>query len=348
MITIDSTLPDVLALADLEADRWDELAAQALREGPVSMAQSPVAQPLGGATVSGTTITVDTYVSPPTKIPARIAALAASNFGYFMEDVLATPGMRVQGGAVLYEIVKPTDLFLPSDQGLAPRAPGAEAPRLGAARGEPAVARPESWSGSIEVTDEARRRNDVIAVSNQFTRAANSITNTMQETFLASLKAFVEAQSRQVESPRKWTEEPKASEVISKKLPLGDFALVQRKFVEDKAGILPDTLIIHPEDLESLLNSYGGVGVVMTLGDLEDRMSRGYGINRVVSTVLATKGAPYFVKAGTLGYLLFETPISQEQEREAKRKTDVYVIEVAPVIVLNEPAAVWQLTKINE
>ena len=71
------------------------------------MPQSPITQPLGGATISGTLVTVDTYVNPPTKIPSRIAALAANNFGYFMENVLATPGMRVEGGAVLYEIVKP-------------------------------------------------------------------------------------------------------------------------------------------------------------------------------------------------------------------------------------------------
>jgi hypothetical protein len=313
------------------------------------MPQSPIAQPLGGATVSGTLVTVDTYVNPPTKIPARIAALAASNFGYFMENVLATPGTRVQGGAVLYEIVKPTDLFLPADQGLAPRAPGAEAPRLGAARGEPAIARPESWSGSIEVTDEARARNDVIAITNQFTRAANSITNAIQETFITALQAFVTAQSRTIESPRNWKEETKWSETVPKKTPLGDFALVQRKYTEDKAGIQPDTLIIHPEDLEILLNAYAGIiGGVATMGDLTQRLQTGYGITNVVSTILAPKGAPYFVKAGTLGALLFEQPISQEQERVARRKTDVYIIEVRPVLVLNEPAAVYQLTKINE
>lgn len=311
-------------------------------------ANSPVTYPLGGATVLGTTVTVDSYVSPPTKIPARIAALAASNFGYFMENVLATPGTRVEGGAVLYEIIKPTDLFLPTDQGLAPRAPGAEAPRLGAARGEPAVAKPESWSGSIEVTDEARRRNDVIAIQNQFTRAANSITNAIQTTFISALTAFVEAQSRTLESPRKWTEETKSSELIAKKGPLGDFALVQRKFVEDKTGIMPDTLIIHPEDWESLLNYYAGFAGILTFADLEARMAQGYGVRNVIVTVLATKGAPYFLKSGTVGALLFDLPISQEQERVARRKTDVYVIEVQPVIVLNEPAAVLQLTKINE
>lgn len=310
-------------------------------------AQNPIAQPLGGATVSGTSITVDSYVTPPTRIPARIAALAASNMGYFAEQILATPGIKVQGGAVIYEIVKPTDLFLPKDQGLRPRAPGAEAPRLGAERIEPAVSRPESWSGSIEVTDEARARNDAIAVANQFTRAANSITNSIQETVLTSLKAFVEAQGRQVESPTNWTAYSKASELEGKKMPFADFALVENKFISDKAGILPDTIIIHPDDWQNLITQYSIFGGLAQPGGVKGMLAD-FGITNIVRTVLATKGAPYFVKAGTLGALLFEQPISQEQTREAIRKTDVYVVEVRPVIVLNEPAAVWQLTKINE
>ncbi len=342
-------IPTILELAEVEQRRWPETARQALREGPVAMANSPVAQPLGGATVSGTLVTVDSYVNPPTKIPARIAALAASNMGYFAESILATPGTRVQGGAVIYEIPNLTDLFLPTDQSMTPRAPGAEAPRLGAARGEMKVARPESWAGSIEVTDEARRRNDVLAVTNQFTRAANTITNNIQETVIAALAAFVVEQKRQEESPRNWIEEVKEgmAKADPTKLPFGDFALVENLFITDKSGILPDTIIIHPDDWETLITKYAQIGGLAMPGGVK-AMLGDFGIDNIVRTVLATKGAPYFLKAGAIGALLFELPISQEQERVARRKTDVYVIEVQPVVVLNEPAAVWQLTKINE
>jgi hypothetical protein len=313
------------------------------------MPQNPIAQPLGGATVSGTLVTVDSYVNPPTKIPARIAALVASNMGYFAEQILSTPGIKVQGGAVLYEILKPTDLFLPADQSLAPRAPGAEAPRLGAERGEPAVSRPESWSGSIEVTDEARARNDAIAVANQFTRAANTIANNIQTTVITALAAFVTAQSRTVNSPINWTEAHASGIQASDptKLPFADFARVENKFIADKAGVFPDTLIIHPDDWQTLIVTYSTVGGLAQPGGVK-AMLGDFGITNIVRTVLATKGAPLFVKAGQLGALLFEQPVSQEQERVARRKTDVYIIEVRPVVVLNEPAAVWQLTGINE
>lgn len=305
----------------------------------------PVSQPLGGATVSGTTITIDTLVNPPSKIPAVVRRLVAGNRGYFAERIFSTPGFTVQGGAVLYEVTDPSDLFLPEDQSLAPRAPGAEAPRLGAPRGEPKVARPESWAGSIEVTDEARRRNDVIAVTNQFTRAANTLTNNIQTTAITALTAFIEANSRQIESPLDWDTEA-AKEGLANadptKLPFADFARVLKKFQEDKAGVTPDTMIIHPDDWMTLVTLYSTFG-----GGVQPILDQ-FGITNVDVTVLATKGAPIFVKAGQVGTMLFEKPLTQEFIREGKRFTDVFALDVAPVLVAHDATAVLQLTKINE
>lgn len=309
------------------------------------MPTQPVTQPLGGATVSGTTITVDSLVNPPTKIPAIVRTLVAGNRGYFAERIFATPGFTVQGGAVVYEITDPSDLFLPADQSLAPRAPGAEAPRLGAVRGEPKVARPESWSGSIEVADEARIRNNVLAVTNQFTRAANTLANNIQTTAITALQTFIEANSRTLESKTDWDTEPAKEGLMNAdpaKLPLADFARVQEKFTEDKAGVLPDTMIIHPYDwanLTILYSTFGG-GVAAILDQ--------FGITNVDVSVLATKGAPIFVKAGQVGTMLFEKPLTQEKIREGKRFTDVFALDVSPVLVAHDATAVLQLTKINE
>lgn len=306
---------------------------------------SPVTQPLGGATVSGTTITVDTYVNPPTKIPAIVRNLVAENRGYFAEEIFATPGFTVQGGAVLFEITDPSDLFLPADQSLAPRAPGAEAPRVGAVRGEPKIARPESWSGSIEVTDEARIRNNVIAIKNQFTRVANTLANNIQTTAITALTTFVEANSRTLESKTDWDSEPAKEGLLNSdpaKLPFADFARVEEKFVEDKAGVLPDTLIIHPYDWANLVILYS------TFGGGVQRILDQFGINKVVRSVLATKGAPIFVKRGQVGTMLFEKPLTQEYTREGTRFTDVFSLDVSPVLVAHDATAVLQLTKINE
>lgn len=310
----------------------------------MTLVPSPIAQPLGGAEVEGNRVIVDNYVNPPTKIPAIVRNLVASNRGYFAEAVFATPGMTVEGGAVLYEITDPNDLFLPADQSLAPRAPGTEAPRLGAKRGQPKVARPESWSGSIEVTDEARKRNNVIAVRNQFTRAANTLANNIQETAIATLISFVEANSRQLESPIDWDAEI-AKEGILKadpsKLPFADFALVEEQFHKDKAGVQPDTVIINSYDWRTLITLYS------TFGGGVARIMDQFGLSPIVS-VLAPKGAPIFLKAGQVGDMLFEKPLTQEYTRAGTRWTDVFSLDVAPVLVAHDATAVLQLTKANE
>src|SRR4051812_24377655 len=113
----------------------------------------PVANPLLGPTISGTQITVDTMTRPVTRIPAQIFELINRNQGYFA-DLLFSGGPEVIGGAVVYTETMPLDFFLDPLQSIAPRAPGAEAPNVGAARPVDKIARPESLAGSFEVHDE--------------------------------------------------------------------------------------------------------------------------------------------------------------------------------------------------
>lgn len=300
--------------------------------------QTPVAQPLGGPTVSGTTITVDTYLNPPSQIPAIIRNLVANNQGYFIERVFSTPGFTVQGGAIIYEETFPEDYFLPADQSIAPRAPGAEAPRLGSTRKAPKVARPESWSGSIEVTDEARRRNDVRAVQRQFTQAANSFADRIQTRGIAALQAAITAWGRTV-SGGNWRAAltsgvPNAD---PQTLPQRDFALVQKTFITDKAGMAPNLMIVHPDDAFYLDVIYGD--------KLPALLSR-YSLEMAVS-VAAPVGDPIFVRGGGVGVIAFEKPLDQELSREGTRKTDVYTLETVPVFVADDASSVIQLLDID-
>lgn len=300
--------------------------------------QTPVAQPLGGPTISGTTITVDTYLNPPSQIPAIIRNLVANNQGYFIERVFSTPGFTVQGGAIIYEETFPEDYFLPPDQSIAPRAPGAEAPRLGSTRKAPKVARPESWSGSIEVTDEARRRNDVRAVQRQFTQAANSFADRIQTRGIAALQAAVTAWGRTV-SGGNWRA-ALASGVPNadpQTLPQRDFALVQKAFITDKAGMSPNLMIVHPDDAFYLDVIYGD--------KLPALLSR-YSLEMAVS-VAAPVGDPIFVRGGGVGVIAFEKPLDQELSREGTRKTDVYTLETVPVFVADDASSVIQLLDID-
>jgi hypothetical protein len=305
---------------------------------PLDPYQSPVAAPLGAPTVSGTLVTVDDLLNPVTEIPETIRELSAANEGYFAEEIFSTPGYSVQGGAVLYTPSGPDDHFLDPNQGLAPRAPGAEAPRLGINRKGRLVAPVESWSGSIEVYDETRRRNDVRAVTRALTRAANSFADILQSRAIATLDAFVTASSRTVVGTNWGVARPNGvPDADPLTLPQRDFALVMAQFAADKTGIRPDVLILNQDDAFYLDTIYGE-----KLQALLDR----YRLRLRVSPH-KTSGTADFVKAGEVGQIAFEKPFDTELTREGTRKTDVYTMEATPVFVADEAAAILRVTGIR-
>lgn len=296
--------------------------------------QNPVANPLGGATVDGTTVTVDVLTNPPTRIPAIIRQLVGAQQGYFIERVFNTPGMTVQGGAILYTETFPEDYFAPEDQSIAPRAPGSEAPILGATRHEPKVKRVESWAGSIEVHDEARRRNNVDAVQRQFTQAANTFADRIQTRGMETLQEAVDDWGRTV-TGMNWAHAlplgvPNADPAD---LPQTDFARVEKQFLDDKAGRMPNLLVLHTTDNFNLKRIYG---------DRLPALLDSYGLTPLVSP-RATEGAPYFVEEGAVGVMAFEKPLGQEYTREGKRFTDVYTLESVPVLAAIDASAIIQL-----
>ena len=122
-------------------------------------------------------------------------------------------------------------------------------------------------------------------------------------------------------------------------LPAADFAAVINQFVADKTGVRPDTLIIHQDDYLYLSLIYANIGGV-------DAMLRSYGLTALV-TPLATEGSPLFVKAGTVGNIVYEKGLDTEYVREGERKTDVYVMEVVPLFVAHDASGVVQLTGVD-
>lgn len=306
-------------------------------------AQAPVADPLGPATIDGTTITIDDYVNPPTRIPAIIRNLVEANRGYFANRIFDTPGFTVEGGAIIYEESFPEDFFLPEDQSLAPRAPGSEAPILGATRRGPSIAYPESWSGQIQVHDEARRRNKVLGVRRQFIQAGNTFANIMQRRAIETMEAFVTKAERIQKSELNWGE-AHATGIINTdpaKMPGADLALVETLFIEDEAGVQPSLLILNPTDAYNMYVAYstmpGGLAALLQEHNLE-----------LLRSPRVEAGSAYFVKGGGIGVMAFETPFSTEQERIAKRKTDAYIMEATPVFVAFDASAIMKLTEINK
>lgn len=342
-------LEDVLALAAIEREGWGKALADLHASGvPLNAEPNPVLLPLGGATSSGTKVTVDTYVNPPTKIPARVRNLVAADEGYFIEEVLGTIGSPIQGGAVEVEETFPEDFFLPEGESIAPRAPGAEAPRLGSTRHAPKIVRPQSRAGSIEVTDEAKRRNNILAVQRQFAQAANTFADVMQRAGIAALLGALNKwaengeTSRDLEAKTVWEATPSAGlfNVDPKTLPGFDVARVLKRFRDDKVGVRPDTVVMNTEELLFLETVYTGVGAVLGL----DAMFARQGITKIIATPLIAKGEVLFLKAGMPGAIGWEVPLGQEAERVATRKSTIYVLEMQPVFAVFDASAILRLT----
>jgi hypothetical protein len=303
--------------------------------------QNPVADPLGGANVNGTLVTIDTLVNPPTIIPEIVRGLVADNQGYFIEKVFRTPGLTVSGGAAIYTETFPEDFFLPADQSIAGRAPGSEAVRLGSTRHTPKVSRPESYAGTIEVHDEAKRRNQVWTVQRQFDQAANSFADKIQTRGIATLVAAVSAWGRTIPAVTEgWRKD--FSEGLLKadplKLPSADIAAVFQQFREDKLGMTPDLLLLNPKDAFYLDVNYpeGKLQALLSLWGLT-----------MFSSPLVTEGNALFVKSGQVGNILFEKPLDQEFERDGDAKTDLYILEVVPLFFADNAAAVLEVTGVN-
>jgi hypothetical protein len=305
------------------------------------MPQLPVANPVLGPSISGTTITVDTMTKPPTRIAPIIRDLVADNEGYFAEEIFATPGFTVQGGAIVYSETFPADHFLDPTQSIAPRAPGSEAPLVGALRAVEKIARPESLSGRIDVHDEARRRNDVAAVQSMFRKVANTFADRMQTRAIETLMAAITAWGRTA-STVSWADAAAAAggvvNVAQSTLPQATFGQVLKQFVDDRAGIRPDTVILSSTDALNLR---------LILGDKLDAFLASFGIKRLRETPELTVGTAIFLKGKQVGVIAFEKPLDTEYERQATRKTDVYVAEATPVFVAVDASALMAVTGLN-
>lgn len=291
--------------------------------------------PLGGPAVSGNLITVDAMTNPPSRILAIIRDLVAANEGYFAEEIFATPGFTVAGGAIIYDETFPEDHFLEDDGRPAPRAPGSEAARLSVGRRAPKIARPESWAGSLEIHDEARRRNNVILVTNMFRRAANTFADIIQDRAEATLADFITASARTIDGINWGVALPTGvAQADPATLPQADFALAQKQFVEDKAGVRPDRLVLNTADALRLDVIYG---------DKLPALLARYGLELRISPRRPV-GKALFLKSKQVGVIAFEKPLDQEHTRHGNRKTDEYTLESTPVFVANDASAVLEVT----
>lgn len=330
------SVADAIALGPDGVKRFRRYGWAAPMAGGQTTYPDPVYNPLTAPTVSGTTITVDFLLQNPTRVTRIVADLVISNF--FLNRIFATGG-DVQGGAVLYD--QPTYLDVYTDRDVEQVAPGSEFPILGGVRVAPLVAQVQKFGGKFPVTDEAKRRNAMSRVTNQMRRVANTIVRKMNQRGIAELNAVVTALGRTASSIS-WGAALTTSMTTATPATRPSRTLAQAILEAElnEAGYTYDTLVVHPNEAETLRSVYP-TGL--------DQMLSDYSITDMIVTPRQPAGQALILAGGSVGELRLEEPMRTEIDREGApefREQTWIQTAVNPVMYVTDPFAIIQMTGI--
>ena len=296
---------------------------------------NPVEHPLGPPTMSGTNITVDVMLQQPTRVTAFLMDITLARF---ILDRIFTSNGGVTGGAVVYDVIVANDIFLQRD--VEPVAPGAEFPTVTSVRRVPKVAAVEKYGGKFWVSYEARDRNDQVAFRNELVRLGNTIVRKLNTRAIVALNAAISANNgMSTYIGNNWeTAIPKGANPTPPPLtPGADFSKPQMLADQAELGIQFDTMLVNPVQLNSLRLFYED-GLEQMLSDAG--YTELYASNRV------PVGTAYAVASGQLGELRLEQPLMTETWNEPERQRAWTQSSVRPVMFVQNPWAVMQITGI--
>lgn len=298
---------------------------------------NPVAHPLGAPVVNNADVTVDIYSDQPTRVTHLVQDLTLQKF---LLDKFFTLAGSVSGGAVLYDQITENDLYAIRD--VEQVEAGEEFPIITTARLAPRVAVPQKWGGKFFVTDEARQRNDVIAVNNQARKVANTIVRKTNQYAVAVVQAVATANSRTTTGHNWSTAVPNGNTPTAPNLtPYGDINAAQTAADIDEIGVQYDTLLLNPQQNLAFSN-FGQFDTAKVNAALAD-----IGVTSKFTSNRVPAGTAYLLQSGQLGEYRVEKPLSTESWREPKTQQTWWQTDVRPVAYVTNPFAVMALTGLN-
>lgn len=298
-------------------------------------APAPIQFPLGPPVVTNTTtLTVDMALTQPNRITRRLADLTLQRF--IVSRIFGTGGTAVRGGAILYEQLTANDLYTSRD--VERVAPGGEFPIVSGARRGPKVAEVEKYGGKVAVTDEARRRNDVVLFNNLISQLGNTIVRKVNTRAVAELEAAIAALGGAgVIVGNDWSSVVTngSAATPNDEMPAADFAAAQLAADREELGVVYDLWIVNPQELANLKIAYGS--------RLADVLASN-GISEVYPSNRVTAGTGYAVARGAVGFLEYEQGLGTETWREPKNETTWTQASVLPVMGVTNPYSIKKFT----
>lgn len=280
--------------------------------------------------LSGHTLTVDVALAQPTIIRDRIATLA--------DDQLLLPhffhpyGGNVQGGGMLYTLLKYSDLFT---TGVEKRAPLAEYPMVTGVDPETKLATVADYGGAVEIAYEEILRNNVSRLDQLTTQLVNEVTIKIDTVALAAVNA-AGVESVAVDDP--WDtlvlEGPEADLTASAARPTAHFAQAQELADLAQLGAVFDTLLVHPAQARALRTAYAA--------NLQ-KMLESAGLTMHVNARI-NDGTAYLVKSGQAGVVGFESPLQVVVTDQPRNKSKLIQVFVVPAFGVDKPHNCIKLT----
>jgi hypothetical protein len=303
------------------------------------MPAAPVSYPIGPATVSGNTITVDQALNSPTRILRDIARLTDQKF--FASRVFGA-GPEINGGSVLFELPPTTATDLFSERGFQEVAPMEEAPVLTFLRGVPVVAKPRKLMGRFPVSKEARRRNDVRLITKAMNQAANTLSLTLDAMAIAVLNAAITANSRTL-AGQSWATAAGTTMTTRSgtNVATADLLAAGKQTETEARGHVLDSILINPNQRLSLTQAAAAQGITI------DQIFATAGIRNWFSSPRVTAGTAILYEAGQVGGWSNEFPLEQTTWTEEKTdNTTWFQWSISPAMFIDDPYGIVQLTGI--
>lgn len=288
--------------------------------------------------LSGTRLSVEAVMARPTIFRDRIAVLADKEI--LLPKVFRPYGARVEGGGMLYSVVKASDFFTADD--VERRAPGSEYAVLRSTDPESKLAVVDDFGGVVHVLDEDVLRNDINRIDSATVQLKNRIVRSLDVRTIAAIeKAVTDGDIDTVAVSTPWdevlTRGPLDQLSPPTALPTGAFAQAQELADLDELGVQLDHLLVHPSQARALKTMY--------CEDL-DAVLKSAGLT-MFSSARITEGTAYVVQAAASGTVGFEVPLTVEVVREPLKRRRSVMAYCVPAIAVTNPGAIKKLVALS-
>lgn len=291
---------------------------------------NPYPQP--SPTISGSNITVSTFLANPPRVQRAIENMTQQRF---IADVIFGTGPQATGGAVVYDQVLDSGVLF-TERDVQEIEPGSEFPIVSSGERNPLVAVARKYGGEVMLTDEAVRRDNRNLLNREMTKLRNTIVRKVDTVAIAALNA---APIQTLASAGDWGTTAGA--------PITDIGKAQNLVQVLDMGYEIDTAFIHPDqELDLVLDEKIRTALpreTSTVPIATGKLGRLMGVDFVVSNRV-TSGTCWFVDRGMVGSISDEVPLYARPIPDARREVTFIHGARVPVPYVTDPKAVVKVT----